>query len=42
VTPGVMHATNIVIDHGGFNLIDSLVPAIIGQAKRTERNITLI
>lgn len=41
-TPGVMHATNIVIDHGGFNLIDSLVPAIIGQAKRTERDITLI
>lgn len=41
-TPGVMHATNIVIDYGGFNLIDSLVPTILGQEKRTERDITLI
>ena len=32
ITPATIQATNVVIDNGGFELLDSYVPPIIGEA----------
>jgi hypothetical protein len=42
IRPTVVNPINMVIDYGGFALLDRLAPKLIGQSKRYDNNLVFI